>query len=136
MTSGKILNYPDNVKFAPSHEWVRFDGGMAIVGISDYAQDSLGDVVFVELPAVGAEFKKGDAFGVVESVKAASDVYAPIGGTIAEINEGLNHSPEIVNKDAFGEGWMVKLHPANPEEAAQLLDSAAYRSKIESGELH
>lgn len=136
MSSGKTIHYPDNVKYSETHEWVRIVGNAAVVGITDYAQDQLGDVVFVELPAVGKNLKKGDSFGVVESVKAASDVYMPVGGTISAVNEALTDSPELVNQDPFGAGWMIKVFPYNAADLDQLLDAATYKSKLESGEIH
>jgi glycine cleavage system H protein len=136
MSSGKSLNYPDDLKYAQTHEWVRVEGDTAIIGITDYAQDALGDVVFVELPVVGNELKAGDPFGVVESVKAASDVYMPIGGSVNAINETLADSPDTVNQDPFGAGWMIKLFPFNNGDLDKLMDAATYRSKLESGEIH
>lgn len=136
MSSDKLITYPDNCKYASTHEWVRIDGDTAVVGISDYAQDALGDVVFVELPVVGNELKAGDSFGVVESVKAASDVYMPVGGSVVEINGALADSPDLLNRNAFGEGWMIKLMPYNAGDLDKLMDAATYRGKIESGEIH
>ncbi len=136
MSSGKEINYPADRKYTSSHEWVKMDGDQAIVGISDYAQDALGDIVFVELPVVGMKLEKGQTFGVVESVKAASDVFAPLGGEVTSINEKLTESPDLVNKDSFGAGWMLKVTPSNPAELDSLMDAATYKSKIESGELH
>ncbi len=136
MSSGKEITYPTDRKYTSSHEWVKMEGNQAIVGISDYAQDALGDIVFVELPVVGMKLEKGQSFGVVESVKAASDVFAPISGEVASINEKLTESPDTVNKDAFSEGWMLKVTPSNPAELDSLMDAATYKSKIEAGELH
>ncbi len=136
MSSGKEITYPSDRKYSQTHEWVKMDGELALVGISDYAQDALGDIVFVELPVVGMKLEKGQTFGVVESVKAASDVFAPISGEVESINEKLADSPDLVNKDAFNAGWMLKLRPANPAELNDLLDAATYKSKIEAGELH
>jgi glycine cleavage system H protein len=136
MSSGKQINYPEDRKYSETHEWVKMDGELAVVGISDYAQDALGDIVFVELPVVGMQLDKGQTFGVVESVKAASDVYAPLGGEVESVNEKLTDSPEIVNKDPFGEGWMLKLRPADAKALDGLMDTQTYKSKIEKGELH
>ncbi len=136
MAGTKEITYPSNLKYAESHEWVKMDGDYAVVGISDYAQDALGDIVFVELPTVGMKLEKGKSFGVVESVKAASDVFAPISGEVEAINEKLTESPDLVNRDPFGEGWMIKLRPENPGQADSLLDANTYKSKIETGELH
>lgn len=103
------MSIPDNLKYTKDHEWVRLEGEFAFVGITHHAQDQLGDVVFIELPAVGAEVAAGDTFGTVESVKAVSDLYAPISGEVVEINEALVDTPEVVNQDPYGEGWMVKV---------------------------
>ena len=136
MSTGKEVQYPNDRKYASSHEWVKMEGDTAVVGISDYAQDALGDIVFVELPVVGMKLEKGQSFGVVESVKAASDVFAPISGEVESINEQLADSPDIVNKAPFTEGWMIKLRPTNTAELDDLMDAQTYKSKIDSGELH
>lgn len=136
MSSGKVMTYPDDLKYAATHEWVKIDGDTATVGITDYAQDALGDIVFVELPTVGMELTAGAMFGVVESVKAASDVFMPIGGAISSTNDALTSSPETVNTDPFGAGWMLKIFPYNADDVAKLMDAATYKSKIESGEIH
>ncbi len=135
MSTGKEIQYPNDRKYTSSHEWVKLEGTEATIGITDYAQDSLGDIVFVELPVVGMKLQQGQSFGVVESVKAASDVFTPIGGEVESINEKLTESPDLVNKDPFGEGWMAKLTPSNPAELDNLMGAATYRQKIESGEL-
>jgi glycine cleavage system H protein len=136
MSETKDIDYATDRKYAETHEWVKMEGGLAVIGISDYAQDALGDVVFVELPKVGATFKAGASFGVVESVKAASDIYTPISGTVEAVNEKLSNAPETLNKDALGEGWIAKLRPSNPSEMDKLLDAPTYKKKIESGEIH
>ena len=136
MSSGKEIKYPADRKYTESHEWAMQDGDTITVGISDYAQDALGDVVFVELPAVGANLEKGKALGVVESVKAASDIYSPVTGEVVAINEKLTESPDLLNRDALGDGWMVKVRPSAEAEFDALMDSATYRQKIEAGELH
>ncbi|MBI4672954.1 MAG: glycine cleavage system protein GcvH [Chloroflexi bacterium] len=136
MSSGKEITYPNDVKYASTHEWVKLDSDTAIVGITDYAQDALGDIVFVELPEPGMEKKAGEAFGVVESVKAASDVFMPVGGSISATNDALRDAPETVNGDAFGAGWMLKLFPYNAADLEKLMDAATYKSKIDSGEIH
>lgn len=136
MSSGKEITYPENVKYAATHEWVRVEGDTAVVGITDYAQDALGDIVFVELPEAGEEKQAGDAFGVVESVKAASDVFMPVGGAISATNDALKDTPETVNSDAFGAGWMLKVFPYNAADVEKLMDAATYKSKIDSGEIH
>lgn len=125
------MKFDETVRYQESHEWARVDGEVMTVGISDYAQDELGDVVFVELPEVGATMKQGDAFGVVESVKAASDLYMPAGGEIVETNEVLKDSPEKVNEDPFGDGWIVKVKMANAGQLDSLMDSAAYKTFTE-----
>ncbi len=134
--SDQQLNYLADRKYAESHEWAKPEGELVVVGVSDYAQSQLGDVVFVELPAVGKALEAGKAFGVVESVKAASDVYAPVSGTVAAINDALNADPALVNKDAFGAGWFIKIKPSNPADLEKLLDAATYEKKIAAGEIH
>lgn len=136
MSTGKQLSYPSDRKYATTHEWVKMDGDLAVVGISDYAQDALGDIVFVELPVVGMTLNKGDSFGVVESVKAASDVFAPLSGEVESVNNKLTDSPDLVNQSALADGWMIKLRPSNASEYDDLLDAATYSKKIEAGELH
>ncbi len=115
------------MKFAKTHEWVRVEGQIAVVGISNHAQEKLGDVVYVDLPQVGKVVKKGETFMSVESVKAASDIYAPVSGKIVEVNQKLSNQPELINKDAEGEGWLVKIEMSDPEELTDLLDDEAYR---------
>ena len=113
-------------KYQDSHEWARQEGGLIVCGITDFAQESLSDVVYVELPEVGATLEKGDIFGVVESVKAASDLYIPLSGEIVEINDALEDEPELVNSDPFGAGWMIKLKPSDPGQWDNLLSPEAY----------
>ncbi len=120
------MNVDQNAKFMESHEWARKEGDVFVIGISDHAQDALSDVVFVELPAVGDTVTKGEVFGVVESVKAASDLYAPVSGEVVAVNEALEDSPEIINNDAFGEGWLIKVAPSNPAEWDELMTPDAY----------
>lgn len=134
--SDKPITYLSDRKYSESHEWAKQEGDVIIVGVSDYAQNQLGDVVFVELPAVGKEVEAGKTFGVVESVKAASDLFAPVSGTVVAINDALNSDPALVNRDAFGGGWMIKIKPSNPGDLGKLLDAATYQSKIESGAIH
>lgn len=121
------MNIPNDLKYAKSDEWVRVEGDTAIVGLTDYAQSQLSDIVFVELPSVGATFKQGQAFGAVESVKAASDVYLPVGGEVTAANEELSISPELVNSDPYGKAWMVKVKIANPGDLDGLLEAVAYQ---------
>lgn len=118
------------LKYARSHEWVRVDGATAVVGITDHAQHELTDVVFVELPTVGRRLKAGEACAVVESVKTASDIYAPVSGEVVEVNPALGDNPALVNSAAYGEGWFFKLELADPGELDQLLDAEAYRAQI------
>jgi glycine cleavage system H protein len=121
-----MANVPEDLHYSKDHEWVRVDGNIATIGITDYAQNSLGDVVYVELPKKGDEFAANEPFGSVESVKAVSEVFTPVAGAIAEINEQLNDTPEKVNSDPYGEGWMVKVKMANPGEVDSLLTAAEY----------
>ncbi len=118
-------------KYAETHEWIRVEGDEGICGISDYAQDQLSDVVYVELPEVGDTFEKGELFATVESVKAAGDVYMPAGGEILEINEALEDAPELVNQDPFGEAWLVRIRIFDPAELDDLLDADAYMEFVE-----
>jgi len=122
--------FDDTVRYSKTHEWVRMDGAEAVVGISDYAQDKLSDVVFTDLPAVGKELKKETTFMVIESVKAAEDVFAPVSGTVVSRNEKLTKSPELVNKDPFGDGWLVRVRLSNAAELDSLMDPAAYRKFV------
>ncbi len=122
-----MSNVPGALRYAKSHEWLKLEGdGTATVGITDYAQGSLGDITYVQLPKVGAVLGKGAAFGVVESVKAASDVYAPVGGSVVAVNTALDSAPETLNKDPYGAGWILRLKPSDPAEAGALLDASAY----------
>ncbi|XPF95762.1 glycine cleavage system protein GcvH [Colwellia sp. RE-S-Sl-9] len=126
-----MSNVPSELKYATTHEWVRNDGnGIVTVGITEHAQELLGDMVFVELPDVDDEIGTGDDVAVAESVKAASDIYAPITGTVVEINEELEDSPELVNSDAFGEGWLFKVKVADESELDSLLDAEGYAASI------
>ncbi len=120
------LNFPDDVRYAESHEWARSEGDKVKVGISDYAQDQLGDIVFVELPEVGDTFNKREEFGTVESVKAVSELYMPVAGEVVAINESLEESPEKVNNAPYGDGWMIEIKADNPPELDDLMDNDAY----------
>ena len=120
------MSNPDDLRYSKEHEWVRVDGSRATIGITSYAADELGDVVFVELPEVGAALTQFGTFGVVESVKAVSDLYAPISGEVIEVNEALRDSPELLNADAFGEGWIARVELADTTELDGLMDAAAY----------
>lgn len=121
-----MVNVPEDLHYSKDHEWVRVEGDVALVGITDYAQNSLGDVVYVELPKVGEEFAANESFGSVESVKAVSEVFSPVSGKVAEVNEALNDEPEKVNVDPYGEGWMIKVRMSNPGEVDSLLTAAEY----------
>ena len=121
-------NIPENLKYTKDHEWIRHESdGTCLVGITDHAQDSLGDVTFVELPAIGESFEEGVTFGVVESVKAASDLYFPLSGEITEVNDILVDSPEKVNDDPYGDGWMVRIRPTDSSESGGLLSPEQYK---------
>jgi glycine cleavage system H protein len=124
------MTLPENLKYTKDHEWILVEGTTGTVGITDHAQGELGDVVFVELPAPGKTVKKGESFGTIEAVKAVSDLYAPVGGQILEANSDLSASPELVNKDPYGKGWMVKVRIADPAELKALMDAAAYKASI------
>ena len=126
-----MAEFPTELRYLKSHEWVKQEGDMVVVGISDHAQDALGDVVYVELPEVAAECQAGDEIAVVESVKAASDLVAPVSGSIIEVNSRLEDEPEIVTEDSMGEGWFIKVKLSNPEELNDLLDEDAYNKFIE-----
>lgn len=122
-----MSNVPPELRYAKSHEWLRLEAdGTATVGITDYAQGSLGDITYVQLPKVGAALRQGAPFGVVESVKAASDVYSPVGGTVVAVNRALDSAPEALNRDPYGGGWILKLKVSDPAEAGALLEAAAY----------
>ena len=124
------MEFPDELKYTEEHEWVMVEGDLAIVGITDFAQDALGDIVFVELPEAGSTVMAGKAFGVVESVKAVSDIYAPVSGTVEEINEELPDAPEILNTSPYGDGWMIKIRMSAPAEVDALMDAPAYLAHI------
>jgi glycine cleavage system H protein len=122
--------YPADLKYTKEHEWIKVEGDRGRIGITHHAQQSLGDVVFVELPAVGATVTQMQPFGVVESVKAVSDLYAPVSGTVLERNAALEGKPELVNQDCYGQGWMLVVHLTNPQEAASLMDAGAYQELV------
>ena len=125
-----MSNVPDDLRYSREHEWVRVDGDVATVGITHFAQDQLGDVVFVELPAQGSALRRSASLGVVESVKAASDVYAPVSGEVLERNVKVIESPELVNRSPYGDGWLVKVRVSDKGELGALLDPVAYRAHI------
>jgi glycine cleavage system H protein len=124
------MTFPENLKYTKDHEWIKVEGENGIVGITEYAAGELGDVVFVELPAPGKQVKQGESFGTIEAVKAVSDLFAPLSGEVVEINPGLEKSPEFVNKDPYGKGWMIKLKIVNKSELNNLLDVKTYRDSI------
>ena len=124
------MNIPKELKYSKDHEWVKVEGNIATVGITDFAQDQLGDVVFVEAPEVGAELAAGDGMGTVESVKAVSDVYSPLSGKVVEANEELADAPQLINEDPYAKGWIAKLEIADTAEVAALLDAAAYEEVV------
>ncbi|KAB2925017.1 MAG: glycine cleavage system protein GcvH [Bacteroidetes bacterium] len=124
------MNFPSELKYTKDHEWIRLEGGVGTVGITEYAQGELGDVVFVELPAVGATVEFGQSFGTVEAVKAVSDLYAPVSGEVVEVNKEIQDSPELVNKEPYERGWMIKVKLSKSDEAARLLDVDAYKKLI------
>ena len=124
------LNLPDDVRYAESHEWAKSEGDTVKVGITDYAQDQLGDIVFVELPENGDSLEKGEEFGTVESVKAVSELYMPVGGEIVAVNSGLEDAPELVNNTPYTDGWMIEIKPDNPSEMDSLLTGDAYLEKL------
>ncbi len=124
------MNIPAELKYSKDHEWARIEGDIAVVGITDYAQNELGDIVYVELPEVGTLVEQGKSFGTVEAVKAVSDLFAPVSGEVVEVNEKLNDSPELVNQDPYGEGWMIKVKMSNPDEVNQLLSKEDYEALL------
>lgn len=124
------MTFPTDLKYTKDHEWVRLEEGIGTVGITEYAQGELGDVVFVELPAVGASVKAHATFGTIEAVKAVSDLFAPLSGTVTEVNPELAKTPELVNKEPYGKGWMVKIRIADPSEVAALMDAEAYARTV------
>jgi glycine cleavage system H protein len=125
------MNVPDELRYSSDHEWVRVEDGKVRVGITDYAQDALGDVVFVQVPEVGQNAASGDSFGEVESTKSVSEIYAPIAGTVIEINPELEANPELVNSDPYGAGWIALIEPEDPAAIDSLIDPAAYRQLTE-----
>jgi glycine cleavage system H protein len=128
------LVLPEDLRYSRSHEWAKLDGDRVRIGLSDYAQDQLGDIVFVELPAVGDRFEKGQEFGTVESVKAVAEVYVPLGGEVTAVNEELADAPELVNKDPYGEGWMLELTTGETSEAEALMERDAYLETLKDQE--
>ncbi len=126
-----MVEIPEVLKYTKEHEWVRVEDDIVIIGITDYAQDALGEIVYIELPSEGDEITRGEPFGAVESTKSVSDLYAPISGEVVEVNEALLDSPEAINEDPYGEGWMVKVKPYDTSELDDLMDSDEYTEFIE-----
>lgn len=124
------MNFPKNLRYTKDHEWVKLDGNTATVGITDYAQRELGDIVYVEVETVGKSLKAGEVFGTVEAVKTVSDLFLPVEGKITELNNNLANSPESVNNDPYGEGWMIKMTVNDPADVEALMDSAAYEAQV------
>ncbi len=128
------MNFPDDLRYTREHEWARRKGRNVAVGITEYAQDQLGDVVYLELPDVGDAVKKGESFGVVESTKAVSELFAPVSGKVVEVNDPLADAPETINEDPYEEGWMVVIEPSDPAELEALMDAKAYQAYLEEQE--
>ncbi len=126
------MKIPAELKYTEDHEWVKVDGDTAVVGITDYAQNELGDVVFIEIETEGEELEKGETFGTVEAVKTVSDLFMPLGGTVSEVNQALADEPELVNKDPYGEGWMIKISISDSEEVKNLMSADDYKKMIEA----
>ena len=124
------MNFPDNLRYTKEHEWIRMEGNTAVIGITDFAQGELGDIVYVEIETVGKTLPAGAVFGTVEAVKTVSDLYLPVAGTIKEVNPDLGKSPELVNSDPYGKGWMVKMTVSNPADVEGLMDANAYNSLV------
>ena len=125
------MDFPGDVKYTKEHEWIKEDGDSVVIGITDYAQDSLGDIVYVELPQEGATITKGEPFGVVESVKAVSDLYAPVSGTVSEVNDAVIDSPEAINEEPYGDAWMLKIELSDKGELSGLLTAEEYKAFTE-----
>jgi len=126
------MNIPENLRYTRDHEWIKVEGEIAFIGISDYAQSQLGDIVFVEVETVGETLEKGESLGTIEAVKTVEDVYMPVSAEILEFNENLKDSPDLLNKDPYGEGWIAKIKLTNPSEINDLMDGSAYKAYLES----
>ena len=124
------MNFPQNLKYTNEHEWIRVEGDIAYVGITDYAQEQLGDIVFVDIPTVGESLEAGEVCGTIEVVKTISDLFLPVAGEVLEQNEALEENPELVNKDPYGEGWLIKMKPADVKAVEDLLDAEGYKEVI------
>jgi glycine cleavage system H protein len=127
------METPEELHYTEEHEWVRLEGSVAVIGITDYAQGELGDIVFVELPAVGTEVEQGDVFGTIEAVKTVADLYAPVTGKVIEVNEKLGAEPEAINKMPYEDGWMLKIEPTDSGQLGKLMDAAAYTAHVGEG---
>lgn len=126
------MNIPADLNYTADHEWIKVEGNKAIVGITDFAQGELGDIVFVDITTEGEDVAKGDVFGTVEAVKTVSDLFMPVDGKVLEINESVNDAPELINEDAFGKGWLIKIEIKNVDQLNELLDAAAYKAQLEA----
>jgi len=124
------MNFPSNLRYTKDHEWIKLDGNVATIGITDYAQKELGDIVYIEVETIGKALKAGDVFCTVEAVKTVSDLFLPVDGTITELNAALANSPESVNSDPYGEGWMVKMTVSSPADVEALMDAATYQKQV------
>lgn len=124
------MNFPENIKYTSEHEWIRVEGDVAYIGITDYAQDQLGDIVFIDIQTVGETLNAGEVFGTIEVVKTISDIFMPVGGEVLEQNEALEDQPELVNKDPYGEGWLIKIKPDSSADYDALLDAEGYKKLI------
>ncbi|MBX7154196.1 MAG: glycine cleavage system protein GcvH [Bacteriodetes bacterium] len=124
------MTFPDNCKYTHDHEWVRVEGNIGIIGVTDHAQGELGDVVYIDIADDLAEVEKGGSFGTIEAVKTVADLFSPVGGKVVEVNRGLNDAPETVNKDPYGEGWIVKVELSNPADLDELMDVNAYKELV------
>ncbi len=125
------MNFPNGLKYTKDHEWIRIEGEFAFIGVTDFAQHELGDIVYVEIDTVGETLAQEEAFGTIEAVKTVSDMFMPVGGEVVEINPGLESKPEMVNQDPYGEGWMIKIKMTNPAEAKDLMSADEYKKTIE-----
>lgn len=124
------MNFPDNLRYTKDHEWIRLEGDEAFIGITDFAQHELGDIVYVEVETIGQQLNAGDVFGTVEAVKTVSDLYLPVSGTITELNSKLNANPELVNNDPYGDGWMVKMKVSNVSDVDSLMNAESYQGLV------
>jgi glycine cleavage system H protein len=124
------MNFPEDIKYTADHEWIRIEGSSGIIGITDYAQGELGDIVYVDIPAAGTAMEKGKSFGTIEAVKAVSDIFAPVSGVVEEVNGEIKDHPEVINKDPYGRGWVVKIKIKDPAQLGTLLDVHAYKTLV------